>query len=174
MAALSEISETSQSAAALSSLDTPTINKLLTALNECTEWGQVFILDSVAQYSPKDDREAQRCGRRGCMRAGAVQLMLHVMWWCNVTAVTCHSCQLCVTHVTLPSCSVGERVMPRLSHANAAVVLSAVKVLMKMTEHIPPDSPFLGTLNKKLAPPLGEERGERRGSIGEGFRPFYH
>ena len=64
--------------------------------------------------------------------------------------------------------------MPRLSHANAAVVLSAVKVLMKITEHIPPDSPFLGTLNKKLAPPLGEERGERRGSIGEGFRPFYH
>lgn len=60
VAALSEISETSQSAAALSSLDTPTINKLLTALNECTEWGQVFILDSVAQYSPKDDREAQR------------------------------------------------------------------------------------------------------------------
>ena len=26
--------------------------KLLRALNECTEWGQVFILDSLAQFSP--------------------------------------------------------------------------------------------------------------------------
>ena len=59
MAALTEISETSQSAAALSDLDTPSVNKLLTALNECTEWGQVFILDSVGNYSPKDDKEAQ-------------------------------------------------------------------------------------------------------------------
>jgi hypothetical protein len=37
-------------ATALTNLDTPTINKLLTALNECTEWGQVFILDSLAGY----------------------------------------------------------------------------------------------------------------------------
>ena len=29
------------------------VNKLLTALNECTEWGQIFILDSVAEYSPQ-------------------------------------------------------------------------------------------------------------------------
>lgn len=98
--------------------------------------------------------------------------MLYVVWWCTVTAVTCHSCQLSVTHITLLSCSVGERVMPRLSHANAAVVLSAVKVLMKMTEHIPPDSPFLGTLNKKLAPPLGEGRGGVR--AGEGREEGKH
>lgn len=83
VAALAEISETSASAAALTSLDTQTVNKLLTALNECTEWGQVFILDSLVAYQPKDDKEAQ---------------------------------------------SICERVTPRLSHANAAVVLSAVKV----------------------------------------------
>lgn len=64
-----------------------TISKLLTALNECTEWGQVFILDSLASYQPKDEREAQ---------------------------------------------NICERVTPRLSHANAAVVLSAVKVFMKI------------------------------------------
>ena len=52
-------------------------------------------------------------------------------------------------------CSVCERVTPRLSHANAAVVLSAVKVLMRMAEAIPDDSPFLNSLGKKLAPPLG-------------------
>ena len=64
-------------------MNSSTINKLLTALNECTEWGQVFILDCLSSYTPKDDREAQS---------------------------TC------------------ERVTPRLAHANAAVVLSAVKV----------------------------------------------
>jgi len=70
-------------ASELTDLDMATISKLLTALNECTEWGQVFILDSLASYQPKDEREAQ---------------------------------------------NICERVTPRLSHANAAVVLSAVKV----------------------------------------------
>ena len=49
-----------------------------------------------------------------------------------------------------------ERVTPRLSHANAAVVLSAVKVLMKFMEMMTADSQYLTQLAKKLAPPLGE------------------
>lgn len=59
------------------------VSKLLTALNECTEWGQIFILDSLTIYTPGDQRELQ---------------------------------------------SICERVVPRLQHVNAAVVLSAVKV----------------------------------------------
>lgn len=51
--------------------------------------------------------------------------------------------------------SICERVTPRLSHANAAVVLSAVKVLMKFMELLPPDSEHLTSLTRKLAPPLG-------------------
>lgn len=47
-----------------------------------------------------------------------------------------------------------ERVSPRLAHANAAVVLSAVKVLMKLMEMLPADSDFVVALSKKLAPPL--------------------
>lgn len=43
---------------------------------------------------------------------------------------------------------------PRLSHANSAVVLSAVKVLMKFMELLPKDLDYYGTLLKKLAPPL--------------------
>lgn len=109
VAALSEINETSSSGKQLVEFKIQAINKLLTALNECNEWGQVFILDSLANYSPKDDREAQ---------------------------------------------SICERVTPRLAHANAAVVLSAVKVLMKFMELIPGESDFVGTLIKKLAPPL--------------------
>ena len=151
-------------ASELTDLDMSTISKLLTALNECTEWGQVFILDSLASYQPTDEREAQ---------------------------------------------NICERVTPRLSHANAAVVLSAVKVyntlpvshiqlccvvfhkivrvttlhllghlvtclchssflqvLMKFMEMMPPDSDFLQQLAKKLAPPLGNCPGTRLHSFG--------
>ncbi|XP_017354985.2 AP-1 complex subunit beta-1 [Cebus imitator] len=107
-AALSEIAESHPSSNLLD-LNPQSINKLLTALNECTEWGQIFILDCLANYTPKDDREAQ---------------------------------------------SICERVTPRLSHANSAVVLSAVKVLMKFMEMLSKDLDYYGTLLKKLAPPL--------------------
>jgi len=109
VAALSEINETSSTGHPLVEMNSQTINKLLTALNECTEWGQVFILDSLANYSTKDEREAQ---------------------------------------------SICERVTPRLAHANAAVVLSAVKVLMKFMEKMNHESDFVTNLTKKLAPPL--------------------
>ncbi len=109
VAALSEINEASPSGRPLIEMNAATINKLLTALNECTEWGQVFILDSLSNYTPKDEREAQ---------------------------------------------SICERITPRLAHANAAVVLSAVKVLMKYMEMMAGDADFVGNLTKKLAPPL--------------------
>uniref|UniRef100_A0A8C9U735 Adaptor related protein complex 2 subunit beta 1 n=1 Tax=Scleropages formosus TaxID=113540 RepID=A0A8C9U735_SCLFO len=108
VAALSEISESHPNSNLLD-LNPQNINKLLTALNECTEWGQIFILDCLSNYNPKDEREAQ---------------------------------------------SICERVTPRLSHANSAVVLSAVKVLMKFLELLPKDSDYYGTLLKKLSPPL--------------------
>ena len=60
VAALSEINEASSGGRPLIDVNAQTINKLLTALNECTEWGQVFILDSLANCLPKDEREAQR------------------------------------------------------------------------------------------------------------------
>ncbi|KAA0192954.1 AP complex subunit beta, partial [Fasciolopsis buskii] len=72
-------------------------------------WGQVFILDAIADYNPADDREAQ---------------------------------------------SIVERVTPRLAHANAAVVLSTVKVIMKMLEIIDPEAEVVSIVTKKLAPPL--------------------
>ncbi|KAK2099864.1 AP-2 complex subunit beta [Saguinus oedipus] len=107
VAALSDISESHPNSNLLD-LNPQNINKLLTALNECTEWGQIFILDCLSNYNPKDDQEAQ---------------------------------------------SICERVTPRLSHANSAVVLSAVKVLMKFLELLPRDSDYYNMLLKKLAPP---------------------
>ena len=109
VAALSEINEASPTGRPLIEMNAATINKLLTALNECTEWGQVFILDSLSNYTPKDEREAQ---------------------------------------------SICERITPRLAHANAAVVLSAVKVLMKYMEMMAKDADFVSGMSKKLSPPL--------------------
>uniref|UniRef100_A0A8C5UQG2 AP complex subunit beta n=1 Tax=Microcebus murinus TaxID=30608 RepID=A0A8C5UQG2_MICMU len=60
VAALSEIAESHPSSNLLD-LNPQSINKLLTALNECTEWGQIFILDCLANYTPKDDRETFQC-----------------------------------------------------------------------------------------------------------------
>eukprot|EP00877_Chromochloris_zofingiensis_P012411 jgi/Chrzof1/7423/Cz02g23050.t1 len=85
-----------------------TLFKLLAALNECTEWGQVFILDSLADYDTKDPSDAEK---------------------------------------------IVERVLPRLQHVNSAVVLSAVKVILKMM-NVVRNEDLIKTWTKKLAPPL--------------------
>lgn len=78
-------------------------------LRNIFRWGQIFILDAIADYTPSDEREAQ---------------------------------------------NIIERVLPRLAHANAAVVLSTVKVIMKMLEIIDPNCDVVSSVVKKLAPPL--------------------
>eukprot|EP01104_Vermistella_antarctica_P014792 TRINITY_DN4715_c0_g4_i1.p1 TRINITY_DN4715_c0_g4~~TRINITY_DN4715_c0_g4_i1.p1 ORF type:complete len:940 (+),score=338.52 TRINITY_DN4715_c0_g4_i1:85-2820(+) len=106
VAALTEIDENSKNQ--VFRLNPQTLSKLLVALNECTEWGQVFILNSLATYTPRDSREAE-------------------------------------SHC--------ERVTPRLQHANSAVVLGAVKVLIKYMDQIKSNEVLRG-LCKKMAPPL--------------------
>merc|ERR1719469_1827199 len=59
VAALAEISETSETAQRVFQIYTSTLQKMLAALNECTEWGQVFILDSLALYNPAAATEAE-------------------------------------------------------------------------------------------------------------------
>ena len=106
VAALSEIADTADADVMLV---TPTVlQKLLAALNECTEWGQVFILDSLAKYAPQSSREAE---------------------------------------------SIIERVTPRLQHANSAVVMSAVKVILSYMDAVT-NNEVIRTLGRKLAPPL--------------------
>jgi vesicle coat complex subunit len=58
IAALTEIAE-SNPHAHIFNMNPQAINKLLTALNECSEWGQVFILDAIANYVPRDENEAK-------------------------------------------------------------------------------------------------------------------
>ena len=59
VASLAEIAETSEMGQRVFQINTATLQKMLAALNECTEWGQVFILDSLALYMPTDGREAE-------------------------------------------------------------------------------------------------------------------
>ncbi|KAF9951535.1 beta-adaptin [Mortierella alpina] len=40
------------------------MNKMLAALNECTEWGQIAILTSLAEYRPLDSKEAENICER--------------------------------------------------------------------------------------------------------------
>ncbi|CAL0314530.1 unnamed protein product [Lupinus luteus] len=106
VAALAEIQE--NSTRPIFEITVPTLSKLLTALNECTEWGQVFILDALSRYKAADAREAE---------------------------------------------NIVERVTPRLQHANCAVVLSAVKMILQQMELIT-STDVVRNLFKKMAPPL--------------------
>lgn len=49
-----------------------------------------------------------------------------------------------------------ERILPRLAHANSAVVLSAVKVIMKMLRYIK-NKEVNQAISRKLAAPLGKK-----------------
>lgn len=61
--ALAEISETAPETRAL--IVTPaTLKKLLMALNECTEWGRVTILTTLANYTANDVKEAEHICER--------------------------------------------------------------------------------------------------------------
>eukprot|EP00803_Ostreobium_quekettii_P000388 evm.model.scf_677.5 EVM.evm.TU.scf_677.5 scf_677:55350-65577(+) len=106
VAALAEIQELSGKE--VLQVTDSTVFKLLAALNECTEWGQVFILDSMASYVSKDAQQAE---------------------------------------------NIVQRVLPRLQHANGAVVLSAIKVILRQMSSVTDES-LLKLWHKKMAPPL--------------------
>lgn len=106
VAAITEISEMRGSP--VIPLTPQIINRVLAALNEATEWGQVFILDYISSYTPNDSKEAE---------------------------------------------SIVERIIPRLAHANPAVVLSAIKVILKFLDLITTPDIVRG-FSKKLSPSI--------------------
>eukprot|EP00698_Gefionella_okellyi_P003571 TRINITY_DN13360_c0_g1_i1.p1 TRINITY_DN13360_c0_g1~~TRINITY_DN13360_c0_g1_i1.p1 ORF type:complete len:942 (-),score=270.68 TRINITY_DN13360_c0_g1_i1:49-2697(-) len=105
VAALTEIAAVNPSAF---ELNDATLSKLLAAINECTEWGQIFILDALVRYTPHDSKEAE---------------------------------------------SIIDRISARLQHANSGVVLSSVKVILRLLDHIN-DNDYFGATLKKIAPSL--------------------
>lgn len=109
VAALSEINDSSTQKG-LFNINNSILLKLLAALNESTEWGQICILTTLADYVPVDEKEAE---------------------------------------------NIVERVIPRLQHANASVVLSAVKVFMVyMNQNYITSEKTINLIVKKMTPPL--------------------
>lgn len=106
VAALFEISRVAGKNYLKSNKDT--IGKLLNALNDTNEWGQVYILESIINYNPKENKEAEE---------------------------------------------IIERIMPRLQHANPAVVLGATKNVLHFQKFIDVKS-FKDSTLKKLSAPL--------------------
>ncbi len=47
-----------------------------------------------------------------------------------------------------------ERILPRLQHANASVVMSAIRVLMIYTDHL--NDEWRKQVAKKMSPPLSK------------------
>jgi AP-1 complex subunit beta-1 len=71
VSALADIHTSATSQPSTSSSDpaiftiTPTIlNKLLIALNECSEWGRVAILSALARYEAQDEKESEHICER--------------------------------------------------------------------------------------------------------------
>ncbi|CAG9460990.1 unnamed protein product [Pedinophyceae sp. YPF-701] len=108
VAALTEIDDISTGGAGESPrLEFLEVGKLLVAVNECTEWGQVFLLDALARIRMHGEEQARM---------------------------------------------VIERVIPRLSHVNSAVVLSAIRVILHCMDSLPVGA--AQAYSRKLAPPL--------------------
>lgn len=61
--ALAEITEAAPETNALV-VTAQTLKKLLLALNECTEWGRITILETLANYKPHDVKEAEHVCER--------------------------------------------------------------------------------------------------------------
>jgi vesicle coat complex subunit len=89
LAALTEIS--TLSGENLIKIRSKVLKRILLALNEANEWGQVYILDALTSFTPKKSKQAE---------------------------------------------DIIESVLPRLSHANPSVVMSAVKVILKFLDWI--------------------------------------
>ncbi|XAO22694.1 hypothetical protein I312_101467 [Cryptococcus bacillisporus CA1280] len=82
--------------------------KLIAALGECSEWGQIYILDSLLSFVPQSHMEAEQ---------------------------------------------LAERISVRLQHANSAVVLTTIKVILYLMNYME-DEGLIRALEKKMGPPL--------------------
>eukprot|EP01124_Arcella_intermedia_P002500 TRINITY_DN11356_c0_g1_i2.p1 TRINITY_DN11356_c0_g1~~TRINITY_DN11356_c0_g1_i2.p1 ORF type:complete len:897 (+),score=141.14 TRINITY_DN11356_c0_g1_i2:31-2691(+) len=88
-------------------IDAQNVTKLLTGLDEFSEWGMVYVMDGFSRYAPRDTEETQK---------------------------------------------IIEGVSPRLQSSNSAVVLAAVKVLIKYLKYV--TEPDTTSIIQKLGPPL--------------------
>ncbi|BEI91656.1 uncharacterized protein CcaverHIS019_0404760 [Cutaneotrichosporon cavernicola] len=106
VAALVEISERSSDISLR--LNATVAGKLVAALGECSEWGQIYILDSLLSFVPQSSLDAE---------------------------------------------TLAERISVRLQHANSAVVLTTIKVILYLMNYMEDES-LISMLERKMGPPL--------------------
>lgn len=106
VAALSEIGDRQDGV--IFRLNLTVANKLLAALGESSEWGQIYILDSLLRYVPDRHEDAE--------------LM-------------------------------AERIIVQMQHANSAVVLTTIKVLLYLMNYME-NRRLMDYICKKMGPPL--------------------
>ncbi|WVQ71823.1 hypothetical protein IAR50_001365 [Cryptococcus sp. DSM 104548] len=106
VAALVEISERGDDITL--KLNVNVAGKLIAALGECSEWGQIYILDSLLSFVPQSHYEAEQ---------------------------------------------LAERISVRLQHANSAVVLTTIKVILYLMNYME-DEELIKALERKMGPPL--------------------
>ncbi|EAU88578.2 adaptor protein complex AP-1 [Coprinopsis cinerea okayama7 len=92
-------------------LNLTTVNKLLAALEESSEWGQIYILDSLLRFVPEKHSDAE---------------------------------------------IMAERIIVHLQHANSAVVLTTIKILLYLMNYME-NRQQIDYCCKKMGPPLGPE-----------------
>ncbi|EIW69990.1 hypothetical protein TREMEDRAFT_38658 [Tremella mesenterica DSM 1558] len=106
VAALVEISDRSDDISLR--LNATVAGKLVAALGECSEWGQIYILDSLLSFVPQSHMDAEQ---------------------------------------------LAERISVRLQHANSAVVLTTIKVVLYLMNYMEDES-LIRMLERKMGPPL--------------------
>ncbi|CAE6465366.1 hypothetical protein ACGC1H_004344 [Rhizoctonia solani] len=106
VAALTEISDRSDDISLKLSIEVA--NKLISALGECSEWGQIYILDCLLSFVPQTTTDAE---------------------------------------------ILAEKVSVRLQHANSAVVLTTIKILLYLMNYMD-NRDIMNHLCKKMGPPL--------------------
>ncbi|KAJ2079200.1 beta-adaptin [Coemansia sp. RSA 988] len=62
--AVSALREMSERAEGIWHLEARTVGRLLTAVNESVEWGQIAILEALSEYRPADEKEAEKICER--------------------------------------------------------------------------------------------------------------
>ena len=105
--ALAEIQRSQPFEAPVFKVDSVVASKLLSALNESSEWGRVALLNELALYKPVEQSEAEH---------------------------------------------ISERIIPQLQHANASVVMAAIKVVMMNIDVLKPE--VQKQTLAKIGPPL--------------------
>lgn len=106
VAALSEIGDRPDGV--IFRLNLTTANKLLAALAESSEWGQIYILDSLLRFVPEKHADAE---------------------------------------------IMAERIIIHLQHANSAVVLTTIKILLYLMNYME-NRDLINYCCKKMGPPL--------------------